>query len=73
MNLYAPALGRSIYFALPVYDICKFFPFLTKNPILCFFRASDWDFSNFYPIPPRIAPKTNTTRVTPQNRYFAMG
>lgn len=31
MNLYAPALGRSIYFTLPVYDICKILSFLNKK------------------------------------------
>ena len=37
------------------------------------FQASDWDLSIFYPIPPKTAPSTNTTRVTPQKRYLAMG
>lgn len=35
MNLYAPALGRSIYFALPVYDICKILSFLNKKIPVC--------------------------------------
>lgn len=69
MNLYAPALGRSIYFALPVYDIRKILSFLNKKiPVCALFEPQTGIFLIFIqfrlgllprPIPPESLRKTD--------------